>query len=42
MFRGVIAGSALALLLLGTHNAWDTVTYIVLADAKDTADGPEA
>jgi hypothetical protein len=28
----VIAGSALALLLISIHNAWDTVTYIVVED----------
>ncbi len=28
----VIAAAALALLLIAIHNAWDTVTYIVVAD----------
>jgi hypothetical protein len=26
----VVAGSALALLLIGIHNAWDTVTHIII------------
>jgi hypothetical protein len=30
----VIGGSALALLLIAIHNAWDTVTYIVVADPE--------
>ena len=32
----VIAASALGLLLIGIHNAWDTVTHIVLTDAGAT------
>jgi hypothetical protein len=34
----VIAGAALSLLLLGIHNAWDTVTHVVAGghDAKGT------
>lgn len=35
-----IAASALALLLIGIHNAWDTVTYLVVAD-RDDADARE-
>ena len=31
-----IAASALGLLLIGIHNAWDTVTHIVLTDAEGT------
>jgi len=30
-----VAASALALLLIGIHNAWDTVTYLVVADRDD-------
>src|SRR3954465_7449223 len=30
----VIGAAALALLLIGIHNAWDTVTHIVLTDSK--------
>jgi predicted benzoate:H+ symporter BenE len=30
-----IGGAALGLLLLGIHNAWDTVTYIVVGGACD-------
>ena len=29
----VIGGAALALLLIGIHNAWDTVTHIVVSNA---------
>ena len=29
----VIGGAALALLLIGIHNAWDTVTHIVLSES---------
>jgi hypothetical protein len=32
----MIAGSALGLLLLGIHNAWDTVTYIVVGGPRGT------
>jgi hypothetical protein len=44
----VIAGSALALLLIGIRNAWDTVTYIVVGghtrepDAMPRAEAPPA
>jgi hypothetical protein len=31
----VIGAAALALLLIGIHNAWDTVTHIVLSDEAD-------
>ncbi|MGN6393659.1 MAG: hypothetical protein ACTHM9_15635 [Gemmatimonadales bacterium] len=30
----VVAGAALGLLLIAIHNAWDTVTYIVLSDTQ--------
>jgi hypothetical protein len=30
----VIGTAALALLLIGIHNAWDTVTHIVLSNAE--------
>jgi hypothetical protein len=30
-----VAGSALTLLLLGIHNAWDTVTHIVVTTARN-------
>ena len=30
----VIAGTALLLLLIGIHNAWDTVTYIAVERRK--------
>ena len=29
-----IGGAALGLLLLGIHNAWDTVTYIVVGGSQ--------
>ncbi len=29
----VIGGTALALLLIGIRNAWDTVTYVVIVDS---------
>jgi hypothetical protein len=32
-----IAAAALALLLIGIHNAWDTVTHIVVSSAADGA-----
>lgn len=32
-----IAGAALGLLLLGIHNAWDTVTYIVVGGSRGDA-----
>jgi hypothetical protein len=31
----VIGAAALGLLLVGIHNAWDTVTHIVLTDSGD-------
>jgi hypothetical protein len=31
----VIAAAALGLLLVGIHNAWDTVTHIVVPDSRD-------
>lgn len=31
----VIGAAALGLLLIGIHNAWDTVTHIVVRDARD-------
>jgi hypothetical protein len=37
----VIAGAALSLLLIAIHNAWDTVTYIVLGAVKPEADRPK-
>jgi len=36
----VIAGASLGLLLVGIHNAWDTVTYIVTADPQSDATNP--
>jgi hypothetical protein len=35
----VIGGSALALLLIAIHNAWDTVTYIVVAEPEAVETG---
>jgi hypothetical protein len=32
-----IGGAALGLLLLGIHNAWDTVTYIVVGGSRGDA-----
>jgi hypothetical protein len=32
----VIAGATLGLLLLGIHNAWDTVTHIVVQGSRET------
>src|SRR5262245_60747201 len=34
----VIGGAALGLLLIGIHNAWDTVTYIVISRAEADTD----
>ncbi len=34
----VIGAAALSLLLIGIHNAWDTVTHIVLADSHNARD----
>ena len=31
----VIAAAALGLLLIGIHNAWDTVTYVVVSESRD-------
>jgi len=31
-----IAGAALGLLLIGIHNAWDTVRHIVIPDEKES------
>ena len=36
-----IAVAALGLLLLGIHNAWDTLTYIVIGGSRDDASEPE-
>jgi hypothetical protein len=33
----MVATMAIILLLVGIHNAWDTVTFIVVGDAKPTA-----
>lgn len=33
----VIGAAALGLLLIGIHNAWDTVTHVVVASARDDA-----
>jgi hypothetical protein len=30
----IVGGAALALLLIGIHNAWDTVTYIVVSSSQ--------
>jgi hypothetical protein len=35
----VVAGAALGLLLIAIHNAWDTVTYIVLSGNETEPDG---
>jgi quercetin dioxygenase-like cupin family protein len=37
----VIGGSALTLLLIGIHNAWDTVTHVVLQHAQQADMKPE-
>jgi hypothetical protein len=37
----MIGGAALGLLLVGIHNAWDTVTYIVASEANSAATKPE-
>lgn len=37
----VVAGAALSLLLIGIHNAWDTVTYIVLGERSREAPKPD-
>ena len=33
----VIGAAALALLLIGIHNAWDTVTHVVVTNARGDA-----
>ena len=35
-----IGGAALGLLLLGIHNAWDTVAYIVIGSSRGDATRP--
>ena len=35
----VIGGAALGLLLIGIHNAWDTVTYMVVSRSHDNTAG---
>ena len=37
----VVAGTALLLLFIGIHNAWDTVTYIVLTRARQDSGNRE-
>ena len=37
----VIAGTALLLLLIGIHNAWDTVTYIAIGLRSQAREGRE-
>jgi hypothetical protein len=37
----VVAGAALSLLLIGIHNAWDTVTHIVVEALPGDATKPE-
>ena len=37
----VIAGTALSLLLIGIHNAWDTVTHVLIMAAKEGRDGQD-
>jgi hypothetical protein len=37
----VIGAAALGLLLIGIHNAWDSVTHIVVAGSPDDATGTE-
>lgn len=38
----VIGGAVLALLLVGVHNTWDTVLYIVLQNASPQREGRES
>jgi hypothetical protein len=33
----IIGGAALGLLLIGIHNAWDSVTHIVVNGSRDDA-----
>jgi len=33
----IIGAAALGLVLIGIHNAWDTVTYVVVAGARGDA-----
>ena len=35
-----VAGSAITLLLIGIHNAWDTVTHIVVSSAHSHSNSP--
>ena len=35
--RHVVGGAALGLLLVAIHNAWDTVTYIVVTSSQGDA-----
>ncbi len=37
----VIGAAALGLLFIGIHNAWDSVTHIVVAGSLDDATGTE-
>jgi hypothetical protein len=34
----VIAGATLVLLVIGIHNAWDSVTHMIVAAARDRRD----
>lgn len=36
----VVAGAALGIVLIAVHNAWDTVTYIVLTGGKQEPQAP--
>ena len=35
----IIGAAGLGLLLIGIHNAWDTVTYLVVGNRSDSTDG---
>ena len=37
-----IAAAALLLLFIGIHNAWDTVTYLAVADQQHVSEGKES
>jgi hypothetical protein len=37
----VVAGATLGLLLVGIHNAWDSVTHLVVSGSRDTLAPPE-
>ncbi len=37
----VVAGATFLLLIVGIHNAWDSVTHIVVTGAPDEAKKPE-